>query len=61
MTTVLHTGNVINLGNYAIANMSITYQRPGDMSSYGINIDQHYIKDLSSFGVRIEKNLMIIS
>lgn len=52
MTTVLHSANITNFGKYARANASITYERPGDLSSYRVNMDLDYTKDLPSFGVR---------
>lgn len=55
MTTVLHTANVTNIGDYAVANVSITYKRENDKSSYGVNIDQIVLRDISSFGVRNQK------
>lgn len=51
MTTVLHSANAINIKRYIDTNISVTYKKEGDLSSYGVNIDLYFLKELPSFGV----------
>lgn len=51
MTTIVHSANGTSIKRYIDANISVTYKNEGDLSSYGVNLDLYFLKELPSFGV----------